>query len=321
LRFMTKRKFALLAGAVTGSLIGMAAPAQAATGLMLVPSAFAVATLGLPDLQAGCSSGATSLVKAIAGTGFQSKSRAILSGQVSQLERIRLQQQGLSQAATPVATIATYSAAPALDYGNCLGFAQSRSSFAPTPLGSGAISSSADDFLGSKRLLVHWTPLNSSWNRVRSSTLSSKYAETLLGQPKGALTFATLASVNSWTNRHIRYVEDQVQYGKADYWADARTTLRRRAGDCEDIAIAKMQLLAALGLNRSDMYLTIARDMVRNADHALLIVKFEGRNWLLDDSTDTLLDASASYDYRPIISFSQSQSWLHGYSNLAANVR
>jgi len=89
--------------------------------------------------------------------------------------------------------------------------------------------------------------------------------------------------------------------------------MRRRQGDCEDIAIVKMQLLAAHGIRLEDMSLVIARDQVRNADHALLVVKFDGRMWLLDNSTDRVLDASQSYDYRPILSFSAGKKWIHGY--------
>ena len=115
---------------------------------------------------------------------------------------------------------------------------------------------------------------------------------------------ATIAVINSWANAKIRYVEDRQLYGQADYWADAKTTLRRRAGDCEDIAIAKMALLAGAGVRREDMYLTIAHDLTRNADHALLVVKSGGRYWLLDNNTDRVLDASAANDYRPILSYS-----------------
>jgi predicted transglutaminase-like cysteine proteinase len=61
------------------------------------------------------------------------------------------------------------------------------------------------------------------------------------------------------------------------------------------------------------MQLVIARDLVRGSDHAVLVVRSEGRNWLLDNATDTLLDASLSYDYRPIMSFSQGNKWIHGY--------
>ncbi len=121
-----------------------------------------------------------------------------------------------------------------------------------------------------------------------------------------------LSAVNAWTNTRVRDVEDAVQYGQADYWASARTTLTRGAGDCEDVAIAKLQILAAMGVNRSDLYLTITRDLIRNADHAVLIVKLGGKFWLLDNSTDQVLDAAQSNNYRPIMSFSTTRSWLHG---------
>jgi predicted transglutaminase-like cysteine proteinase len=128
-----------------------------------------------------------------------------------------------------------------------------------------------------------------------------------------------LAAVNAWTNRRVRYVEDARLYRRADYWAGARTTLARGAGDCEDIAIVKLQLLAAMGVPRSDMYLTIARDLARHADHALLVVKLGGRYWLLDNATDRLLDAGASYDYQPVLSFSEHRRWLHGAILATAN--
>jgi predicted transglutaminase-like cysteine proteinase len=75
----------------------------------------------------------------------------------------------------------------------------------------------------------------------------------------------------------------------------------------------KLQLLAAMGVPRGDMYLTIARDLTRRADHALLVVKLDGKHWLLDNSTNLLLDARESYDYRPILSYSAAGTWLHGY--------
>ena len=171
----------------------------------------------------------------------------------------------------------------------------------------------SDEFLASKRLPVKRTAFDFDWNRVRHSGVSHRLASALVRDIPGPASAATLAAVNSWTNARVRYVEDSAGYGRADYWADASRTLRRGTGDCEDIAIAKMQLLAALGVPSSDMYLTIARDLVRNADHALLVVTLGERNWLLDNATDQVLDASQSHDYRPILSFSGANRWLHGY--------
>jgi predicted transglutaminase-like cysteine proteinase len=176
-----------------------------------------------------------------------------------------------------------------------------------------AIATSPENFLASKRLLIRKTGFDREWSRVRNSGLSESVAARLIALGHEAPSMATLAAVNSWTNAKIRYVEDRDLYGKADYWASASETLRRGAGDCEDIAIAKMQLLAALGVHRDAMYLTIARDTVRAADHALLVVKMGDKAWLLDNSTDRVLDASESYDYRPIVSFSENKRWIHGY--------
>src|SRR5690606_30186376 len=114
-------------------------------------------------------------------------------------------------------------------------------------------------------------------------------ASTVSGLSRLAPDMAALAAVNSFANSRIRYVEDKMLYGKADHWAGAKSTLKAGAGDCEDIAIVKMQLLAAIGVPRSDMYLTIARDLARNADHALLVVKINGQTWLLDNATDKIL--------------------------------
>lgn len=171
----------------------------------------------------------------------------------------------------------------------------------------------SDDFLSSKRLPVSHTTFDAAWVRVQAGTLPRGAVRRALGSANQAVTRDHIAAINAWTNSTVRYVEDRDLYGRSDYWANARATLKRRAGDCEDIAIAKMQLLAAMGVPRDNMYLTIARDLARNADHAMLVVKFDGQHLLLDNATNDLLDASRSYDYRPILSFSTAQKWLHGY--------
>ena len=236
-----------------------------------------------------------------------SKSVAILGGQVSALEMMRQQQAGLASpgaaAKLPGAGMIPRSG------GECAMFVRPQSDFAAMRPGLGVRAPGADDFLASRRLAVRKTGFDAQWNRVRRGTISAGLAGVSGGHPGQA----TIAAVNSWANAKIRYVEDRELYGQADYWADARTTLRRRAGDCEDIAVAKMALLAGAGVRREDMYLTIARDLARNADHALLVVKSEGRFWLLDNNTDRLLDASAANDYRPILSYSAGGKWLHGY--------
>ena len=65
-----------------------------------------------------------------------------------------------------------------------------------------------------------------------------------------------------------------------------------------------------------DLYLVIAKDLVRRADHALLVVRAEGRMLVLDNGTDTILDAEDASDYRPVLTFSATGAWTHGYRRM-----
>lgn len=258
-----------------------------------------------------------------------SKASAILGGAPSRLEQMRLQQQG--QGTSLVATkslggegivnaLTAKPLQPALGgsvagVGNCgSGTAQSAVPARAAYLdGASDSNRSPEDFLASKRVSIGHTMFDGQWSHVRYAKVSRGQLARAVGHEGRGNALALIAQVNRWTNQNIRYVEDSELWGKPDLWAGANTTLRLRKGDCEDIAITKMQLLAAAGIARKDMILTVARDLVRNADHALLIIRHEGRYLMLDNSTDRVLDARYSYDYRPVLSFSEGQTWLHGY--------
>lgn len=297
---MKHQRWTIFLGLV-GSL-GFATASHAAMGAEFLPLAAVSASLAVGD---PC--------KVAPGVGPRpsppvSKTAALLGRQVSQLELIARQQRRESSNALIPSSITSATTGPA-------GFNCPKASAfvsvlpVPQPLGYGRARLDAGDFLQSKRLPVSRTNFDSDWKRVRAGGVSQH----LVARFSGSSDRALLASVNRWANANVRYAEDRDLYGKADFWADAPTTLRRGAGDCEDIAIVKMQLLAASGVPRSSMYLTIARDLARNADHAMLIVKQGDRHWLLDNATNELLDAGERLDYRPIMSFSGGNKWLHGY--------
>lgn len=309
---MELRRLFLAVTALAGAHLGASQTAAAATGLAMMPSTFMLVGMRLP---AGCASPVQPAMGGMAQAGFAApgKMQALLGGRVSQLELIsRGQDSGPAAglAASPALTATSFTAPIATP---CQQLVLPSATPFDYSAGPATRPLSSDDFLASKRLPVRKTAFDAQWNRVRHGGLSRGMAAGLLRNVSGAASRANLAAVNSWTNAHVRFVDDRVQYGQADYWSGARATLRRRSGDCEDIAIAKMQLLSAIGVSRSDMYLTIARDLVRNADHALLVVRLEGKYWLLDNATDELLDASKSYDYRPILTYSDTGKWLHGY--------
>lgn len=317
----TRTLCAALPALLGGTLL--AQPAAASLGVGTLPMAVAASAFANPNACPAAIAPAVGLAPVEAAPAA-SKAAAILGGQVSQLDLIRQQQAAALQPATTLALAGTLEPAAGPSFApfarSCAqpGFVTAIKPVAPvTQLGAvvlhPAVPASPDNFLASKRLPIRKTGFDKDWNRVRSGGLSGSSAARLVAIGRENPGMATLAAVNSWTNAKVRYVEDRELYGKADYWASAGETLRRGAGDCEDIAIAKMQLLAALGVRREDMYLTIARDTVRAADHAVLVVKLGDKAWMLDNATDRVLDAAESYDYRPIVSFSQNQRWIHGY--------
>jgi predicted transglutaminase-like cysteine proteinase len=295
----------------------VSANATATTGLALMPTTVLLAGMVIPgacgvSIEPGF--GPSSISSSTTAIAAVSKSQAILGGQASRLEAIAHEQRSSGNAGL-AAEMGLPGSTPfsGVSASGCQRLVlPSASTFAINP-GIQQKPLAAGDFLASKRLPVAHTAFDAQWERVSSYGVSHRLASAVAQKGSLGASKANLAAVNSWTNQHVRFVEDRVQYGQSDYWASAQMTLRRRAGDCEDIAIAKMQLLAALGVPKSSMYLTIARDLVRNADHALLIVKSDTGTWLLDNATNEVLDASTSHDFRPILSYSSGGKWLHGY--------
>lgn len=95
--------------------------------------------------------------------------------------------------------------------------------------------------------------------------------------------------------------------------ASAADTLRTRQGDCEDVAILKLQLLLALGLPQDDAYFALVRDTMRGRDHAVTVVRLGGRTWLLDSTEDALVGADqAARSYRAVVAFSGTRKWILG---------
>lgn len=263
------------------------------------------------------------------------KSAAILGNEPSALDLIKMQQAG-PNAAQVASKTATFSIEPLSPASNGAGrFANTCPSGRPpissddatgqlveisNPLESGMPVGryarpfrplSEDDFLATRRVRIGSTNFDSEWARVSQESTSGMLRRTVGIEASASL--ATIQNVNRWVNRTITYVEDRELFGSADYWAGARRTLSLSKGDCEDIALTKMQLLAAAGIRREDMYLSIVKDTIRGQDHAFLVVRHQGRFIILDNATDQLLDGSQAHDYNPILSFNSQSAWLHGY--------
>jgi predicted transglutaminase-like cysteine proteinase len=109
---------------------------------------------------------------------------------------------------------------------------------------------------------------------------------------------ALLGEVNRAVNLAVRPASDQKLHG-ADLWTSPLTTLASGQGDCEDYAIAKLAALWAAGVAESDTRLVIVRDDLAREDHAVAMVRLDGRWLALDNRRFTMVEA-AYLSYRPL---------------------
>ena len=183
-----------------------------------------------------------------------------------------------------------------------------------------AARSDMPDVFGSVALRVDHTSLDRKWKSVARDGVngaSAEFARRLSSLPETE----RLAAVNSYVNSRVSFVDDSRQFGRADLWLDASATLKRGKGDCEDYAIAKMQMLRQAGIAGRDLYLVIVKDLVRRSDHAVLVARAGGRLLLLDNGTDAVTDAELASDYRPVLTFAQSGTWTHGFRKLGPQIQ
>lgn len=255
----------------------------------IIALALAVAAAGTPA--AGSAQGYGSIA-------YSAKTSAILGGVPSRLAMITAQQQGIVLPA-PIAPAAR-------------SVPLRRALLEVDPSRSAAPWTGKPDLFGSVALRIKRTPLDDRWSRVfRAPVTGSAHAaaRALRHLDPGE----RVDAVNRYVNARVTFTDDSRQFGRADLWSAASDTLRRGRGDCEDYALAKMQMLRAAGIPARDMFLVIARDLVRMQDHAVLVVRADGRSLMLDNSTDELLDPETVRDYRPIFTFASTGRWTHGY--------
>jgi len=118
-----------------------------------------------------------------------------------------------------------------------------------------------------------------------------------------------LAAVNRYMNTR-RYVSDSRNWGVKDYWATPGEFMAR-SGDCEDFAIAKYLSLRQLGWSDDELRVAVVRDLSLNVNHAVLIVYFNGRTWLLDNQIRRVVETESVRHYRPVFSINEKYWWRH----------
>lgn len=128
--------------------------------------------------------------------------------------------------------------------------------------------------------------------------------------PLNGLPLTQMANeVNNLMNK-VRYIGDQKNWGKSDYW-ETPVEFLTYGGDCEDFAIAKYASLRALGVPDRAMRIAIVKDLEKGIPHAILIVYTEDGPMVLDNQIKRMTEASSIAHYKPIYSINRTAWWLH----------
>lgn len=91
-----------------------------------------------------------------------------------------------------------------------------------------------------------------------------------------------LDDINRSVNRNVKPMTDLEIYGVNEYW-----TLPTTAGDCEDYALLKQQLLQKRGWPSSALLLTVVRDE-KGEGHAVLTARTAQGDFVLDNKSDNV---------------------------------
>lgn len=169
---------------------------------------------------------------------------------------------------------------------------------APSPSARPALFSTA-------MILVRTTPYAEKWRAASSEDLGAAFG--IAQKARQLQTLDRIRFVNRAVNAQISYQQDT-----GDVWTKTSRTFLLGKGDCEDLAIAKLQILQSAGLAASDLFLVIGRDLVSGQGHAVLVARYKNQNLVLDNFSDNLLTDTTYIDFQPIITMSGNQSWLHG---------
>ncbi|HZZ35097.1 MAG TPA: hypothetical protein VFE03_05185 [Caulobacteraceae bacterium] len=115
---------------------------------------------------------------------------------------------------------------------------------------------------------------------------------------------------NAWVNARVHYQRDPLDLSHR--WGNLSRVLKKGVGERHDIAIAKLQLLAAAGVPRKDMFLVLVEDWRLVAEDYLLAVRDGGQVYVLDSKQDEFEDPAQTSRYRPLVALGSQGRWIFG---------
>lgn len=111
--------------------------------------------------------------------------------------------------------------------------------------------------------------------------------------------------INTWPKKTDGDVSADV-----GQWASPLEFLDR-PGNTEDFAIAKFFSLRELGFKNNRLRIVIATDVLSNRVHAFTTAYYDGKIYVLDNLSDTVLSQDHSKYYVPSYSVNETTRWAH----------
>lgn len=122
----------------------------------------------------------------------------------------------------------------------------------------------------------------------------------------------SLEQLNQSINDIVQYTPDSKLYGSPDHWANFEEISENLAGDCEDYALMKYWALRKAGVPAETMHVLVFYDQIVRIHHAVLVVKKDNKEFILDNRTDKLFELKKMTDILPNMAINENEFYIYG---------
>lgn len=166
-----------------------------------------------------------------------------------------------------------------------------------------------------------WDDMLARWrksNKLRDDSCESGFfsycylqdLQHLIEELKQQNQLEQMNKINAFVNQ-VRYREDIRAYGVSDYWAIPKEFFDLEFGDCEDYSLTKYFALKALGFSLEQLRIVVVKDVNINVFHAILMVHYQGKNYILDNRLASVTTDRKLKHYAPIYSINEAFWWFY----------
>lgn len=170
-------------------------------------------------------------------------------------------------------------------------------------------------------LPVRARPTSTRWTKVMSASLNQPALARLIEHARTLPPKEQVEYVQMMVSHTVHNRPGSTNCSDDGYWAAASETLAHGAGDCIDIAVAKMEALRLLGIPKTNFYLTTGYVNAgtvsgKGRESAALLVRIDESFWLLPEQSEWIVEADSPMgdpsQFAPMITYGVGNTWVHG---------